>query len=56
MIVNMTQSLRNIVLSFIGNIWWNKDTHLNGIGFGVMGAHPSLRVVNCDILYIGTRT
>ncbi len=34
MIINTIQSLCNIVLSFIGAIWWSKDMLLNGIGFG----------------------
>jgi hypothetical protein len=45
----MTWSLCNIVLNYIGNTWWNKDIHLNGIGYGVMDVLPNLRVASHGI-------
>jgi hypothetical protein len=40
--------LCNIVLSFIGVIWWSKDMFL--IGFRVMVVHPNSKATNHDTL------
>jgi hypothetical protein len=46
-------SLCNIVLNSIGNIWWNKDIHSNGIGYGSMTVnHHKLRVVSHGTLFL----
>jgi hypothetical protein len=37
MIIDMIRNSRSIVSNFIGNIWWNKDMHMNGIGCGWVG-------------------
>jgi hypothetical protein len=46
MILSTIQSLCNIVLNFIGAIWWSKDMLFNGIGFKVMDVHPDSKVAN----------
>jgi hypothetical protein len=48
----MILSLCNIVLNSIGNIWWEKDIQLNGIGYGMTGAYPNLRVTSHDTLFL----
>jgi hypothetical protein len=52
MIKDMILSLCNIVLNSIGNVWWKKDNQLNRIGYGMMGAHPNLRVTSHDTLFL----
>jgi hypothetical protein len=51
MIVNTTLSLCNIILSSISNIWWNKDIHVNGIGYVMMCVHPNLRTSSLSTLF-----
>jgi hypothetical protein len=50
--MNMILSLCNIVLNSTGNIWWKQDIQLNGIGYGMMGAHLNLRVTSHDTLFL----